>query len=128
MDRFFYDGRYISPSEPGNGKTPRAGYNDVGAVSSWQVQKTDYFRIRNVNLSYTVPASFYQKLSINDLRAFISVENIATFTSFRGGNPQATRLGSGRIPGVGDGRTIGLNSVATAPIPRVYTLGVNFSF
>lgn len=126
MDRFFYDGRYISPSQPGDGKTPRAGYNDVGAVSSWQVQKTDYFRIRNVNLSYTVPASFYQKLSINDLRAFISVENIATFTSFRGGNPQATRLGSGRI--VGDGRTIGLNSVATAPIPRVYTLGVNFSF
>lgn len=126
MDRFFYDGRYISPSQPGNGKTPRAGYNDIGAVSSWQVQKTDYFRIRNVNLSYGVPESFYRKLLINDLRAYISVENIATFTSFRGGNPQATRYGSGRI--VGDGRTIGLNSVATAPIPRVFTLGVNFSF
>jgi TonB-linked SusC/RagA family outer membrane protein len=126
MDTYFYDGRYISESQPGNGKTPRAGYNDIGAVSSWEVQSTDYFRIRNLNLSYAVPASFYQKLLVKDLRAYISVENLYTFTKFEGGNPQATRYGSGRI--VGDGRTLGLNSVATAPIPRVFTLGVNFSF
>ncbi|HTI09432.1 MAG TPA: TonB-dependent receptor [Puia sp.] len=126
MDKYFYDGRYISANQPGNGKTPRAGYNDIGAVSSWEVQSTDYFRIRNLNLSYSVPASLYRKLMVSDLRAYISVENVFTFTKYEGGNPQASRYGSGRI--VGDGRTIGLNSVATAPIPRVYTLGVNFSF
>jgi len=126
MDRYFYDGRYVSANQPGNGKTPRAGYNDIGAVSSWEVQSTDYFRIRNLNLSYSVPASLYRKLMVSDLRAYISVENVFTFTKYKGGNPQASRYGSGRI--VGDGRTLGLNSVATAPLPRVYTLGVNFSF
>lgn len=127
MDRFFYDGRYISPSQPGNGHTPRAGYNDVGAVSSWEVQKTDYLRIRNVNLSYTFPSDISKKLLVNDLRAYISVENLWTFKSYRGGNPQAVRNGFDTQI-FGDHKTLGLNSVATAPLPRIFTLGINFSF
>jgi TonB-linked SusC/RagA family outer membrane protein len=126
MDTYFYDGRYVSAAQPGNGKTPRAGYNDEGAVSSWEVQSTNYFRIRNLNLAYTFPASLSKKLLVDDLRAYISVENLFTFKNYEGGNPQATRFGSGRI--VGDNRTIGLNSVATAPLPQVFTMGVNFSF
>lgn len=79
-----------------------------------------------MSLQYTFPESVNKKLMIQDLKAYISVDNVYTFTNFEGGNPQATRLGSGRI--VGDGRTVSLNSVATPPIPRVYTLGVSFSF
>ena len=127
MDHFFYDGRYISPSNPGNGHTPRAGYNDVGAVSSWEVQKTDYVRIRNINLSYTFPAGLSHKLLVNDLRAYLSVENLYTFKQYRGGNPQAVRNGFDTQI-FGDHKTLGLNSVATAPLPRIFTLGINFSF
>lgn len=127
MDIYFYDGRYISESQPGNGKVPRAGYNDVGAVSSWEVQKTDYLRIRNINLSYTFPASISKKVWLNDLRAYISVENLFTFKKYQGGNPQATRNGFDTQI-FGDRKTLGLNSVATAPIPGIFTLGINFSF
>ncbi len=127
MDTYFYDGRYISESKTGNGKVPRAGYNDEGAVSSWEVQKTDYVRIRNVTLSYTFPTTVTKKLWLNDLRAYISVENLYTFKKYKGGNPQATRNGfDTKI--FGDHRTLGLNSVATAPLPRIFTLGINFSF
>ncbi len=127
MDHFFYDGRYISESQPGNGHTPRAGYNDEGAVSSWEVQKTDYLRIRNLNLSYTFPSALSKKLLVNDLRAYISVENLWTFKSYRGGNPQAVRNGFDTQV-FGDHKTLGLNSVATPPLPRIFTLGINFSF
>lgn len=127
MDTYFYNGRYVSASQPGNGKVPRAGYNDQGAVSSWEVQKTDYLRIRNINLSYTFPAALSKKLLVNDLRAYISVENLFTFTNFEGGNPQAVRNGFDTQI-FGDHRTLGLNSVATAPIPQIFTLGINFSF
>ena len=127
MDHFFYDGRYISESQPGNGHTPRAGYNDEGAVSSWEVQKTDYLRIRNLNLSYTFPAALSKKLLVNDLRAYVSVENLWTFKSYRGGNPQAVRNGFDTQV-FGDHKTLGLNSVATPPLPRIFTLGINFSF
>lgn len=127
MDHFFYDGRYISESNPGDGHTPRAGYNDVGAVSSWEVQKTDYVRIRNLNLSYTLPADVSHKLLVNDVRAYVSVENLYTFKQYRGGNPQAVRNGFDTQI-FGDHKTLGLNSVATAPLPRIFTLGLNFSF
>jgi len=127
MDHFFYDGRYISEANPGNGHTPRAGYNDVGAVSSWEVQKTDYLRIRNINLSYTFPTDLSHKLLVNDLRAYVSVENLYTFKQYRGGNPQAVRNGFDTQI-FGDHKTLGLNSVATAPLPRIFTLGINFSF
>jgi len=127
MDHFFYDGRYISETNPGNGHTPRAGYNDVGAVSSWEVQKTDYLRIRNINLAYTFPSDLSHKLLVNDLRAYVSVENLYTFKQYRGGNPQAVRNGFDTQI-FGDHKTLGLNSVATAPLPRIFTLGINFSF
>jgi hypothetical protein len=127
MSTYFFDGRYISEAQPGNGHVPRAGYNDVGAVSSWEVQSTNFTRIRNVNLNYTFPQAFCKKLSIDGVSAYISVENLHTFTKFEGGNPQAVRNGFDTQI-FGDRRTLGLNSVATAPIPRVYTLGLNFSF
>jgi hypothetical protein len=126
MDTYFYYGRYVSADNPGNGWIPRAGYTDEGAVSSWEIQSTNFLRIRNIDLTYTFPQLINDKLTIHDLKAYVSVENVYTFTKFEGGNPQATRLGSGRI--VGDGRTLSLNSVATPPIPRIFTLGVNFSF
>lgn len=127
MSTYFYNGRYISEAEPGNGLVPRAGYNDVGAVSSWEVQKTDFLRIRNVNLSYTFPESISKKLWLNELRAYISIENLYTFKKYEGGNPQAVRNGFDTQI-FADRRTLSLNSVPTAPIPRIFTLGFNFSF
>ncbi|MBN9350432.1 MAG: TonB-dependent receptor [Chitinophagaceae bacterium] len=127
MDTWFWYGRYISETDPGNGVVPRAGYNDIGAVSSWEVQKTDYLRIRNINLTYTFPISVAKKISLNELKAFISIENLYTFKGYRGGNPQAVRNGFDTQI-FGDHRTLSLNSVATAPIPQVFTFGVNLSF
>jgi TonB-linked SusC/RagA family outer membrane protein len=127
MDTYFYDGRYVSEAQPGNGKVARAGYNDVGAVSSWEIQSTDYLRIRNISLSYTFPASISKKVWVDDLRAYISVENLYTWKSYEGGNPQAVRNGFDTQV-FGDHRTLGLNSVATAPIPQTFIFGLNFSF
>ncbi len=127
MDRYFYDGRYISEAQPGNGKVARAGYNDQGAVSSWEIQKTDFLRVRNLTLSYTFPESISRKAWLDNLRAYISVENLYTWKSYEGGNPQAVRNGFDTQV-FGDHRTLGLNSVATAPIPQTFVFGLNFSF
>lgn len=125
MGQYFYDGRYISESQPGKGSVPRAGYNDVGSVSSWEMQSTDFLRVRNINLSYNFPESLCNKLAVDKLRVNLSIENLYTFSSFEGGNPSASRYGSGRS--VGDGRTLSLNSVPTAPLPRVISFGLNLS-
>lgn len=40
-----------------------------------------YLRIKNVTLSYTFPKHWMSKFSLSQLRAFVSVENLATFSS-----------------------------------------------
>ena len=117
---YWYNGRYISESQPGDGRTPAANGFDtgVGAVSSIGVQKTDYLRIRNVTLNYNVPNSISDKLGLSSARIYASVENLHTFTDFVGGNPAARRasgggpalIGGSQIASVTDGRELGLNS------------------
>lgn len=38
-------------------------------------------RIKNVTLSYTVPKAWVSKLTLKQLKAFVSIENLATFSS-----------------------------------------------
>jgi len=137
---YWFDGRYISESQPGDGRTPSAagGLNDgIYVVSSFGDQKTDYLRIRNINLNYDIPGSFTSKHGIRDARISLSVENVHTFTDFVGGNPETRRQsiggpsligGGSQISGVGDSRELGLTSPASLPLPRIWTLGINFSF
>lgn len=40
-----------------------------------------YFRIKNVTLSYTFPKPVISKLLLRQLKAFVSIENLATFSS-----------------------------------------------
>jgi TonB-linked SusC/RagA family outer membrane protein len=135
---YWYDGRYISEANPGDGRTPAADGFDpqVGPVSSLGVQKTDYLRIRNVTLTYNLPNSILEKLRMSNGRVFTSVENLYTFTSFVGGNPEARRasaggpalIGGSQIPSVTDGRELGLNSPPGLPLPRTWTLGLSVNF
>lgn len=138
--KFWYDGRYISENQPGDGKTPRAGALQtgnagVGFVSSLGVQKTDYLRVRNLTLSYNIPASGL-KYGLKSFRLFTSVENLYTFTKFIGGNPDARRnsiggpglIGGSRIGGTYDGRELALTSVPSLPLPRTWTIGLNITF
>ncbi len=137
--KFWYNGRYVSESQPGDGHTPRAGAlnnsaEGAGFVSSLGVQKTDFVRIRNISLSYDIPARIVNKLFITNAQAYVSVENVYTFTNYIGGNPYSQRpsaggpglIGGSRI--VGDNRELALNSVGSAPLPRVLTFGINVTF
>ena len=44
-----------------------------------------YLRIKNVTLSYNFPREWINKLSVNQLRLYVSVENLATFSSLPDG-------------------------------------------
>ena len=138
--KFWYDGRYISESQPGNGRTPSAaaaGSDGILPVSLFGVQKTDYLRIRNVTLNYTIPESFLRKIgAIKRAKLYATIENLYTFTKFIGNNPEGRRtsaggpslIGGSQLSGVGDGLELGLTSPQSVPIPRICTLGLNFTF
>ena len=70
---------------------PRMYGQNPTAVSNYS-RKTDrflsnaaYFRIKNITLSYTVPKHWVSKVGLNQLKGFVSVENLATFSSLPSG-------------------------------------------
>ncbi len=135
---FWYDGRYVSESQPGDGRTPAAGqFNDgIATVSSLGNQKTDYLRLKNITLGYNFPKSILEKVGIANARIYASAENVHTWTDFVGTNPDyrapsgggPSLFGGSRIRGVSDDLELGLTAALPVPIPTTWTLGLNFSF
>lgn len=128
----FYDGRYISESQPGNGMVPRAGFYGAGTPNTAFLNPTAYFRFRNINLGFNLPSSALDRLHFQSLRVYISVDNLARFTKFLGGNPGATRFtgpqGGAENRLVGNGRALGNNSAPSLPLPRTFSIGASVKF
>lgn len=128
-----FDGRYIDESNPGNGQVPFAGFHGLpgspASVSSFGLQKTDYLRIRNVTLNYHLPSSFLDKIGLGTTTIYATVENLYTFTKFKGGNPDSRRAQGGPFGGarITGGTQYGLTTTAYQPLPTTLSLGVNLN-
>jgi hypothetical protein len=81
------------------------------------LQKGDYFRINTISLGYSIPTDVLSKAKIRSARIYASVQNVHTFTSYKGYNPdfQAGILNPGFDYG-------------TFPRPRTTMLGVQLKF
>ena len=81
-----------------NAKYPQYIYrdpNNATATSSRYLYMGNYLRISNVTLGYTLPKTWTQKAFIQKLRAYVSVDNLYTFTAsdFVGYNPETSANG-----------------------------------
>jgi len=82
----------------------------TNATSSRFLQDASYFVIKNIALGYKVPQTWIDRLGLNSATINLAVENLATFTSLRGMNPQQSFNG------------LNNNAFVTA---RVFSAGVN---
>ena len=96
--------------------TTAATSNNV--FSDFFVEDASYVRIQNVQLGYTIPQKFTEKIGISKFRIYGQINNLYTFTEYRGYDPGA----SSGAP-VGGGIDFGFY-----PIPRTYLVGVNLNF
>lgn len=86
--------------------------------SDYFVEDASYCRIQNVQLGYSVNEEFFKKAGITKLRFYMGVNNLYTFTKYRGFDPGATN-GSPLSSGIDFG---------FYPVPRTYLFGVNLNF
>lgn len=86
--------------------------------SEFYIEDGSYFRFKNVQLGYTLPANVSQKWKINRLRVFASAQNLFTITNYSGYDPEVS---SNAL----FSRGIDFNSYPNA---RIYNLGFNLSF
>lgn len=64
-------------------------------ASDFWVQDKSYMRVKNVQLGYTIPRYFSQKMLIDALRVYVSIDNALTFTDYPGLDPE---VGGTRYP------------------------------
>lgn len=83
--------------------------------SSFYLQDGDYFRIKTIQLGYTLPKKVTQKAFIQNLRLYLTGENLFTFTKYTGYDPE-----------VGGG-TLGIDR-GQYPQAKSYMFGVNLQF
>src|SRR5690606_20853445 len=58
--------------------------------TTFWLDNLSYLRLRNVQVGYNLPEGILRKVNINNLRIFVSGENLHTFTSYRGIDPEST--------------------------------------
>ena len=98
--------------------------NNARQTSKW-VEDGSYIRLKNVSLSYNIPASLISRQRlVRAVRATLSAQNIATITGYSGFDPEV-----GAYTGVnaGGGGAIGLD-YGRYPLTPIYTFSVNVNF
>jgi TonB-linked SusC/RagA family outer membrane protein len=100
--------------------TPRVttGATANNVFSDYFVEDASYVRIQNVQLGYSLNSRYTEKAGITKLRLYAGVNNLYTFTKYKGFDPGA----SNGAP-IGGGIDYGFY-----PTPRTYLLGLNINF
>jgi len=127
--------RAINPWRPDNTNTsdPRLGVayayggqpadrgiisNSRGNTDRW-IEDGTYLRIRNVELGYNLPGKFLSTYGIDNVRIYLSGQNLLTFTGYSGLDPDVIGANINLEPGVDAGNY---------PSSRIFSLGLNIGF
>jgi TonB-linked SusC/RagA family outer membrane protein len=81
--------------------------------SDFYVEDASYLRIQRMQLGYIIPVKWTEKIYIKEFRIFAAIDNLWTFTNYKGFDPAA---GSGAPIGAGI-------DYGTYPVARVYNFG-----
>lgn len=86
----FYTDRWTPTNT--NGTQPRAGAANMDkyACSSAMVFDGSYFKIKQIQLGYTLPKKLTNKIAISNARVYVSLDDFVTFTSYKGFDPEAS--------------------------------------
>ena len=89
LKEVFYDNRWTAENK--NGTVPRAGANDMDkyACSSAMVYDGSFFKIKQIQLGYTLPKSLINKVFLNHARIYASLDDFFTFSKYPGFDPEA---------------------------------------
>jgi len=86
--------------------------------SSFFVEDGSYLRIQNIQLGYSVPTRFLEKMGMDKFRLYVAINNLYTFTKYEGYNPDVSNSNP-----LGAGVDLG-----QYPQTRTFTTGINVSF
>jgi hypothetical protein len=101
-----------------NAKYPRIYDREVTSTAqknTFFLKDATYLRLKNIELSYTLPDRLLQRLPFKDLRVYTSASNLLTFTGLKDVDPETTEGGQGF-------------AAWSTPQSRVFNFGLNLTF
>jgi TonB-dependent starch-binding outer membrane protein SusC len=90
------------------------------AMSDRYIEDGSYLRIQNITLGYRLPKELISKIRMTSLRAFVSVQNLYTFTKYSGYDPE--------IGAYNNSITLMNVDMGHYPNPRTVSCGLNVEF
>ena len=88
--------------------------------SSRHLYDGSYIRLRNLSINYRLSDRICKKLNVVSFKLFLSAQNLAVWTKYKGWDPEVNREGSGAI-------TQGV-SYLSPPQAKVFSSGINITF
>lgn len=113
--------KYTFWEKPGDkADFPRLSYdtgkNNTGIYSDQFVEDVNYLRMKSFVLGYTLPKKVTDRMRLQKVRAYISGENLFTWTNYTGMDPEAVDL------------MTGFDNIRKYPLNRKFTLGLSINF
>lgn len=95
------------------------GRGPAGVYSSRTIEDGSFLRLKTLQLSYTLPKKFTRKIHLNQVQVFIAGQNLWTWTSYSGLDPEVSTRNSALTPNF-DYSAYARN--------RIYTAGIKVTF
>mgnify|MGYP000861902399 CR=1 FL=1 len=102
---------------------PRLSASSTNAnnrMSDLYIEDGSYLRLQNISLSYTLPKNIVRKIKLENVKVYMNLQNVYTWTKYDGFDPEVGAM-------YGDALMTGLD-YGRYPSPRIYTFGLNVSF
>lgn len=116
----FYTQAWQNPQSSGY-KYPRPNASDrFYRTSDMRVYDASFFKIKQIQLGYSVPKSLLSKIKLSSLRAYVSMDDWFTFTKYPGLDPETSHVGS-------EASGLGID-YGSYPISKKLVFGINVSF
>lgn len=93
--------------------------NNSNGASTRFLHKSDFIKLKNISVGYTLPKSLLSKISVDQLRLFTTIDNLYVWSldsAFKGWDPEMAG-----ISGV-------LSNGGAVPLPRTVLFGLSVNF
>jgi TonB-linked SusC/RagA family outer membrane protein len=110
--------RWQNPGDVTNVPEARLFAGNGTANSTRYLNKSNFVRLRNITLGYSLPTSLIEDYSLTKLRVYVTAVNLLTFTNYEGGYDPEARSDAG---GIGQ-------EFYSVPPAKIVSLGVNINF
>lgn len=91
--------------------------------STYYLEKGSYFRMKNIQVTYTLPRSLVSRVGLGSARVYVQTQNLFTITNYSGMDPEINL----RNYSSGNDRQIGVDG-GSYPAAKQFLLGLNLSF